>query len=91
MRPVTSLGSEWHWSGSFKLSTRWDLQCILLLHLDMSCLPFSAPLPGALLRSPLCAGRSTLACALGARRKAGPLMSLSTAQSAPQVLAQPDH
>ena len=26
MRPVTSLGSEWHWSGSFKLTTRCNLQ-----------------------------------------------------------------
>ena len=22
MRPVISLGNDWHWSGSFKLSTR---------------------------------------------------------------------
>ena len=22
MRPVVSLGNDWHWSGSFKLSTR---------------------------------------------------------------------
>ena len=43
-------------------------------------------LTGLLLR----AGRSTLACASEARRKAGPSTSLSTAQSAPQVPAQAD-